>query len=128
VHSVDLRVGRGKQTTSAEADCPKGAGLAEQVDRLASKALPCGDTAINKNPVNETEVHPKIHTISKSMNPVNYRLTPTARNPLVFSQAYRLGRKAKPCSAEAAPSGQPASPKVTPFGRNPQSQAFGLLR
>jgi hypothetical protein len=33
-----------KSTTSAEEDCPEGAGLAEQVDRLATKALPCDQT------------------------------------------------------------------------------------
>ncbi|MDD4133365.1 MAG: hypothetical protein PHT86_05740 [Methanocorpusculum sp.] len=28
-----------------------------------SKALPCGDTAIKKNPLHEIDVQPKIHTV-----------------------------------------------------------------
>ena len=46
---------------SAEADRSIGPVLAEQVDRLAFKALPCGDAVIKKNPVHEIEVQPKIH-------------------------------------------------------------------
>jgi hypothetical protein len=93
---------------------------------FATKALPCGDATIKKNPVNETEVHPKIHTKGESMNPVIHLIfftipcTPAIAN-------LQFGRKHSVCSAEAAPSGQPASAKVTPFGRNPQSQTCGLL-
>jgi len=67
---VELRVGRGTRPTSAEQIFDLRfrvfrvmAGWMRSRRPQLSKALPCGDTTSKKNPLHETDGHPKIHTV-----------------------------------------------------------------
>jgi len=54
-----------------------------------------------------------------------------AGSPLRFTRLIAnlwFGRKAKPCSAEAAPTGQPASAKVGRFASDPRTKTYYPLQ